>query len=125
TPAYMAPEQVLGNRPVDARTDVYAVGCVAYWLITGQVVFTGKTAMEILTRHTHETPVPPSARTELEVPPALEEVVMACLSKNPDERPASADALAAALKSIATRTTWTTERAHEWWDLHKPVRGTA
>ncbi|MDH4338365.1 MAG: serine/threonine protein kinase [Candidatus Krumholzibacteria bacterium] len=125
TPAYMAPEQVLGNRPVDARTDVYAVGCVAYWLITGQVVFTGKTAMEVVTLHAHETPVPPSARTELEVPPALEEVVMACLSKNPDERPASADALAAALKSIATRTTWTTERAHEWWDLHKPVRGTA
>jgi hypothetical protein len=120
TPAYMAPEQVIGDRPVDARTDVYAVGCVGYWLLTGQLVFTGRTAMEIMMQHTHEPPVPPSERTELAIPPALDVLLVSCLAKKPDERPASADALAAALSAIATPTPWTAARAREWWDLHHP-----
>jgi serine/threonine-protein kinase len=122
TPAFMAPEQILGTHPVDARTDLYALGCVAYWLITGQLVFTGKTAMEILTQHAHEAPVAPSTRAELEVPAALDGIIMACLAKNPDDRPASVDALAEALAAIGTRDSWTTERAHEWWDRHHPAR---
>ena len=59
TPAFMAPEQVLGNRLVDGRTDLYAVGCLAYWLVTGQLVFKGQRAMEILMQHTQAVPVPP------------------------------------------------------------------
>ena len=118
----MAPEQVLGSRLVDGRTDLYAVGCLAYWLITGQPVFTGRTAMETMMQHTQAVPVPPSARTELEVPPALDHMVLTCLAKNPDDRSASADKLAEALASIATRSSWTTPRAHEWWDRHHPAR---
>ena len=118
TPAFMAPEQVLG-RFVDGRTDLYAVGCLAYWLITGHLVFTG-TAMEILVQHTQEVPVRPSARTQLEVPLKLDDVILTCLSKNPDDRPASADTLAEALASIATSSTWTTRRAQEWWNMHHP-----
>jgi serine/threonine-protein kinase len=121
TPAFMAPEQVLGH-PVDARADIYAVGCVAYWLVTGQLVFTGRTAMETMMQHAQAAPTPPSARTELEVPPALERLILACLSKKPDDRPASADALVAAMASMATRDSWTPARAHEWWDRHHPVR---
>jgi serine/threonine-protein kinase len=122
TPAFMAPEQVLGSHSIDGRTDLYAVGCVAYWLITGQRVFTGRTAMETMVKHTQEAPVPPSARTELEVPPALDRIILSCLAKKPDDRPASADALADAMASIATRASWTTPRAHEWWDRHHPAQ---
>jgi serine/threonine-protein kinase len=121
TPAFMAPEQVLGSQ-VDARADLYTLGCVAYWLLTGQRVFTGRTAMETMMQHTHAEPVPPSARTELEVPLALDRIILSCLAKNPDDRPASADALAAALATIATGSTWTPARAHEWWDRHHPVQ---
>ncbi|HET7904324.1 MAG TPA: serine/threonine-protein kinase [Candidatus Eisenbacteria bacterium] len=120
TPAFMAPEQVLGDRTVDGRADLYAVGCVAYWLITGQLVFSGRTAMETMMQHAQATPVPPSARTELEVPPALDRAILACLAKNPDDRPASADVLAETLASIETRSAWTAQRAREWWELHHP-----
>jgi serine/threonine protein kinase len=113
---------VLGNRLVDCRTDLYAVGCLAYWLITGQLVFTGQTAMAILIQHTQAVPVRPSARTEMEVPPALDDIVLACLAKDPDNRPASADTLAEALASIAPGSSWTTPRAQQWWDLHHPAR---
>ncbi|HEU4930341.1 MAG TPA: serine/threonine-protein kinase [Candidatus Krumholzibacteria bacterium] len=120
TPAFMAPEQVLKNRPIDGRTDIYALGCVAYWLVTGQLVFTGRTAMETMMKHAQAEPVAPSARTELEVPAALDRVILSCLAKSPDDRPASADALADALASVATRESWTTARAHEWWSHHRP-----
>lgn len=118
TPGFMAPEQVLGDRLVDGRTDLYAVGCLAYWLITGQLVFSGHTTMAILMQHTQAVPVPPSARTEVEVPPALDDIVLACLAKDPDARPPSADTLAEALASIVTRSSWTAARAQEWWNLH-------
>jgi serine/threonine-protein kinase len=121
TPAFMAPEQVLGNRLVDGRTDLYAVGCLAFWLVTGQLVFTGQTAMETLMQHAHAVPVPPSARAEMKVPSAFDDIVLACLAKDPDDRPASADMLAEALASILTGASWTTQRAHQWWDLHRPA----
>jgi eukaryotic-like serine/threonine-protein kinase len=120
TPAFMAPEQVLGSRFVDGRTDLYAVGCLAYWSITGQLVFTGRTAMEILVQHTQAVPVRPSARTELEIPATLDDVILTCLAKNPDDRPVSADRLAETLASIATGSTWTIRRAQEWWNMHHP-----
>src|SRR5262245_14540351 len=94
TPAFMAPEQVLDSRLVDGRTDLYAVGCLAYWLVSGQMVFTGQRTMEVLMQHAQALPIPPSARTEMEVPPALDDIVLACLAKDPNDRPASADKLA-------------------------------
>jgi serine/threonine-protein kinase len=121
TPAFMAPEQVLGSTVVDRRADLYAVGCLAYWLITGQLVFTG-TTMEILVQHTRAVPVRPSERSELDVPPKLDDVILTCLSKDPDDRPASADILAETLASIATASTWTSRRAQEWWNMHHPRR---
>jgi eukaryotic-like serine/threonine-protein kinase len=120
TPAYISPEQVLGNRPLDACTDLYAVGCVAYWLVTGRLVFKGRTAMETMMQHAHAEPVPPSTRSALEIPSALDHLILACLAKSADDRPASADALAEALGAIPTSTAWTPLRAHEWWDRHSP-----
>jgi serine/threonine-protein kinase len=120
TPAFMAPEQVLGHS-IDARTDLYALGCLGYWLVTGQMVFSGRTAMETMMQHAQAAPVPPSARTEVDVPAALDDLIMSCLAKNPDHRPASADDVARALLSITTRTAWTAQSAHEWWDRHHPA----
>ena len=120
TPAFMPPEQVLGNRPVDGRSDIYAVGCLAYWLVTGSLVFTGRTPMEIMMQHAQAKPVPPSKRTELELSPAFDELIVSCLEKNPEDRPPSADALAARLAALEITKGWTSERARKWWDVHHP-----
>ena len=93
TPAYMAPEIILGDADVDSRADVYALGCVAYYLLTGQLVFEADTPMKMLMQHVHAQPVPPSQRTELPIPRELDELVLACLEKDPNLRPQSAETL--------------------------------
>jgi serine/threonine-protein kinase len=119
TPAFMAPEQVLGHDPVDARSDIYAVGCLAYWLVTGQLVFSGRTAMETMLQHVQNQPVPPSQRTELRVPEALDQLILSCLAKNPNDRPASVDVLAARLRQVET-VEWPSALVRTWWDTHRP-----
>jgi len=119
TPAFMAPEQVMGDRPLDGRSDIYAVGCLGYWLVTGEPVFTGRTAIEIMMHHAQTVPVPPSARTEVAISKRFDAVVLACLEKDPNARPATADALAAELASIGL-TAWTPEKRLQWWDAHHP-----
>ena len=88
TPAYMAPEIILGEAEVDRRADVYALGCVAYYLLTGQLVFEADTPMKMLLQHVQAQPVPPSQRTELPIPRELDELVLACLAEG-SERPAA------------------------------------
>ncbi len=85
TPAYMAPEIILGENDVDRRADVYALGCVAYYLLTGQLVFEADTPMKMFMQHVQATPLPPSQRTELPIPPALDDLVMSCLEKDPEQ----------------------------------------
>jgi eukaryotic-like serine/threonine-protein kinase len=121
TPAFMAPEQVMSDRPLDGRSDIYAVGCLAYWLGTAQLVFTGRTAIEVMMHHAQTVPVPPSARTEVALAKRFDAVVLACLAKNPDDRPATADALAAELAAIGM-TAWTLDKRLKWWDAHHPAR---
>jgi len=120
TPSFMPPEQVLGNRQLDGRSDIYAVGCLAYWLVTGRLVFTGHTPMEIMLQHTQAKPVPPSQRTELHLSQAFDELIMACLEKDPDDRPSTAEVLAARLATVETMNAWTPECARNWWDIHDP-----
>jgi serine/threonine-protein kinase len=121
TPGFMAPEMVTGDRNVDGRADIYALGCVAYWLLTGQLVFDGKSAMAILVRHVKEAPAPLASRTDIEIPARLEEIVQSCLAKNPDDRPVSAETLGAALADLAaTLPPWTQERANNWWRTNLP-----
>ncbi len=120
TPGYMAPEQFLGNCPVDARTDIYAVGCVAYWLVTGQLVFREATVMETLMYHAQASPIPPSERTERAIPSLLDETILSCLQKDPNKRPQSSDELARLLGACKPNAPWTADRAVEWWDTHVP-----
>ncbi len=125
TPAYMAPEQISGE-PVDARTDLYGLGCVAYWLATGRLVFEGRVPLEIMGHHLQTPPVPPSQCSEMPMSAQFENVILRCLDKDPARRPQSADELDALLAACETDDAWTPQRAAAWWDLHHPapVRGT-
>jgi serine/threonine-protein kinase len=126
TPAHMAPEQALGEG-VDARTDLYALGCVAYWLVTGRLVFESETPLGMIADHARTPPLPPSAKGELPIPADLEAVIMRCLEKEPEARPQTAQELALALEACQGAEDWTNERAWAWWDLHgpEPVTGSA
>jgi len=101
TPAYLAPEALTGAAPVDARTDLYAVGCMLHWMLTGRLAFSGDTPMKMAIAHVTETPEPPSAYSSHHIPAELDELVLACLEKDPEDRPASAIELSQRLASIA------------------------
>jgi serine/threonine-protein kinase len=120
TPAFMAPEQALGA-PVDGRTDLYAAGCVAYWLLTGELVFTGDNPMGLLVDHARTPPEPPSSRTDRPIPPALDALVLSCLAKDPARRPQSARELARRLAEVEGADSWTPERARAWWEASHPA----
>jgi serine/threonine-protein kinase len=121
TPAFMSPEQALGDGELDARSDIYALGCVAYWLLTGSLVFKGTTPMETIVLHVNREPEPPSRRTTSPIPADLETIVLACLAKDPADRPATADELAMRLASVPMAEDWTPVRAREWWDENRPA----
>jgi serine/threonine-protein kinase len=122
TPAYMPPEVALVGREIDARADLYALGCVAYWLVTGQRVFEAENAMQMALQHVQTPPVPPSRRTELPVPPSLERVIPSCLEKDPEKRPPTAEELALRLAACELDNPWTPEQARRWWQTHLPPR---
>ena len=119
TPAYMAPEIALGRRDVDGRADLYALGCVAYYLLTGQTVFAGDSDVAVALAHVKDEPVRPSLRSEFDVPDALEAVVLDCLAKSVGARPPSADAMDRRLAVVEIPEPWTHEKAHAWWELHR------
>jgi len=121
TPAYMAPEAALGGVPLDARVDLYGLGCVGYWLLTGERVFVGRTPVEVLLHHVKTPPLPPSERSGREIPDALEQVVLSCLAKDPDDRPQSAEGLASLLAACVTAEAWTPDRARAWWEDNRPA----
>ena len=121
TPSTMAPEQILGNRPIDARTDIYGLGCVGYWLLTGVHVFEAETVAQLIARHIETPPTPPSERVEQEIPESLDNVILACLQKDPDQRPQTADALSDMLASSVGGESWTIEQAKEWWSERIPT----
>jgi hypothetical protein len=125
TPAFMSPEQALGEGGVDARSDLYAVGCVAYWLLTGTLVFKGVTAMETIVMHVSREPERLSRRTSLPIPAELEAIVLDCLAKDPADRPQTADELAARLAAVPVPREWSGLRAREWWDRNRPAGGDA
>jgi len=121
TPAFMAPEQGLGEPNVDARADIYGLGCVAYFLLTGELVFEERTPMATALAHIQKPPAPPSQRSELEIPASLERVVMACLEKNRENRPQGAAELARLLDECTDVAPWTRAEAARWWETHLPA----
>lgn len=115
TPAFMAPESVSGIGTVGPAADVYALGCVAYWLLTGQNVFKAPNPMMMMMQHVQAAPVPPSLKAPHPIPRDLETLVMRCLSKDPADRPADAAELAQLLGHLRLAMPWTESRAQEWW----------
>ncbi len=120
TPGYIAPEVALGEEHVDGRADVYALGCVAYFLLTGSLVFPESNPMSMVVKHVQAEPTPPSQRTELPIPADLERVVLHCLRKKPADRPASAQEAAALFAACAVEP-WTDADAAAWWARHLPA----
>jgi serine/threonine-protein kinase len=116
----MAPEIVLGETNIDRRADVYSLGCVAYHLLTGELVFEADSPMKMMLQHVQAQPVPPSQRTELAIPREVDDIVLACLQKDPDRRPQNAEELLRLLNQLNTRDGWTQESAKVWWEQHLP-----
>ena len=114
----MSPEMARGDAAVDARADLYALGCVAYWLLTGKLVFEGATPMEILIEHVKTHPTPPSQKASQPIHPKLEEIILSCLQKDPNNRPQTAQEIDRMLASVALHEPWTDAHAERWWREH-------
>ena len=125
TPGYMAPEVAMGKLDADGRADLYSLGCVGYWLLTGHPVFAAPTAMATILAHLQETPVPPSKLSEFPIPAALERTLLTCLEKDPSRRLGSAREMANALLACKGFEPWTEQHAEEWWRAHLAPAGAA
>ena len=123
TPAYMAPEVAMGEREIDGRTDLYSLGCVAYFLLTGAPVFSENSATATALAHVQKSPVPPSQRSELPIPKDLEELVIACLAKKRENRPVSAQEVQRRLADLECAGQWGRDEAVRWWKDHLPSAG--
>ncbi|MBW2454609.1 MAG: serine/threonine protein kinase [Deltaproteobacteria bacterium] len=115
TPLYIAPESLIDPSTIDGRTDIYALGGVAYFLLTGESVFDGKSIVEVCGHHLHTDPIPPSERLGEPIDEDLENIVMSCLAKEPDDRPADALALRDAMQACGAAGSWTHGDAAAWW----------
>jgi hypothetical protein len=116
TPGYMAPEMGLGSPDLDWRADIYALGAVGYWLVTGQTVFPkDRPPMQIIMDHMQKAPPPPSSRSPNPIPQAFEDILLACLQKDPNNRPQTMQDLAKSLEAISFANPWTEDRARRWW----------
>ncbi len=114
TPLYMAPEQALGDRSLDSRADIYALGAMMYYALTGQPPFQGESAIAVMIAHSRDPVVPPS-KINPDVPEDLERVVLRCLAKKRDERFPDVKALARALSACSAAALWDADQADRWW----------
>ncbi|MFZ5894876.1 MAG: serine/threonine-protein kinase [Myxococcota bacterium] len=118
TPLYMPPEAMTNPDSLGARGDLYSLGAVAYFLLAGRPPFMGHTIVEICAHHLHSVPASPSAFRSKPVPDKLEQLVLACLAKQPEDRPQSAHELAGMLADCNVAPAWSNERARTWWSEH-------
>ncbi len=123
TPMYMAPEAIASGGQAGPQSDLYALGAVGYYLLTGDHVFSGSTSVEVYSHHLHTQPPPPSERLGRPLPKDLEAVVLACLEKRPEARPQGAAELIELLSRCADHGKWTAADAERWWEEYRrPLR---
>jgi serine/threonine-protein kinase len=121
TPAFMAPEAALGDPDIDHRVDIYALGCVAYWMLTSQLPFNAANTIQMLYKQANERPKPPSAGAQQSVPAAVDALVLDCLAKAPGDRPGDALKLIERIDACTGMEPWTGSRAQAWWERHLPA----
>ena len=121
TPHYMAPEAITSAEEIDQRSDIYSLGAVAYYLVTGTLLFQGETLMSVLTAHMSDVPPAMSSRTDASISPLFESFIKRCLEKIPNDRPVSARACIKELEILRRQSekTWTQVQAHSWWVHHR------
>jgi hypothetical protein len=118
TPLYLSPEAITAPDTMDGRSDLYSLGAVGYFALTGSHVFDGRTTVEVCAKHLHDSPEPPSRRLGCALPEDLEAVLLDCLAKQPEDRPATAAELCRRLETCASFGHWTPEKASAWWREH-------
>jgi serine/threonine-protein kinase len=124
SPLYMSPEQATGDREADARSDIYSLGAVGYYLLTGRPPFVGDKPIKVMVAHIHEDVVPPS-HYRPGIPPDLEQVILRCLAKSPEDRFPDAASLGEALGRCEAADGWSRDHAARWWrsiERRKPNR---
>jgi serine/threonine protein kinase len=115
TPLFMSPEAIETPDDVDARSDLYSVGAIGYYLLTGKYVFVGKSSPEVCMKHLQERPTPPSVRSHRPISADLEHLILQCLEKDRENRPPTAFDLQQSLLACREAFTWTEDEAEEWW----------
>ena len=114
SPLFMSPEQAIGDSEPDARSDIYSLGAVAYFLLTGRPPFEGSKPLRVIFAHVNDEPAPPSSRG-FDVPADLEAIVLCCLSKAKEDRFQDAASLRDALDNCESAGSWTRQDAKAWW----------
>jgi serine/threonine-protein kinase len=122
TPAYIAPEAITQQQRLDARADLYSLGCVAFWMLTGRLVFPGKDPLQMILDHLNRKPDPLSKQSELGIPPQFDELVRTCLAKDPNQRPQNAAEVREWLQKIPFSHPWNQARASSWWEINLPFK---
>jgi len=122
TPAYIAPESLKGSTNVDGQADIYALGCIAFWLLTGKMLFEERTAMGMVKAHVSSKPRRPSDVASQPIPALLDEMVLACVAKDPDKRTQGAAEVARRLSVVKPKQTWTDADSIAWWEANMPER---
>jgi serine/threonine-protein kinase len=120
TPAFLAPELLSGQGPFDRRADIYGLGCVAFWMLTGRPPFQAADATTLLMHHSMSTPSAPSVVSPQGINPDVDLLILECLAKDPSRRPDSADILWDRLDALHVASPWDQRRAREWWERHEP-----
>jgi serine/threonine-protein kinase len=125
TPLYVAPEAISGEWTVDGRSDLYALGAVGYFLLTGSPVFNAKSVVEVCAHHLHTEPEPPSSRMGHPLPVALENIILQCLAKSPADRPKDARTLQRSLAMCRSELPWSVDQATQWWAVFRHTHATS
>ncbi len=118
TPLYLSPEAITAPDTMDGRSDLYSLGAVGYFALTGTHVFAGRTTVEVCAKHLHDAPETPSRRIGRGLPEDLESLLLDCLAKEPGKRPPSAGELCRRLEACTSFGRWTPEKASAWWREH-------
>ena len=121
TPAFMAPESLAGDGSVDHRADLYAFGCVAYYLLTGEHVFEGRTPLQAMIDHVSTPPPAPSTRISQPIQEWLDHLVLSCLAKDPGDRPRSAAEIVQRIAMLEAGPKWTSAQARDWWQAQPTI----